>query len=474
MKLLSFGPWFFVLFLALPRLGFASPHYGNSNPVFGDNFGVNIKIARITETEIGQIAKLGIRSVRTGIDWHEVEREAGHYRWNLPLPRDREADDFNQRKTFTYDEMMERFHRHGLHVSVVLGEGNTLYTGPAVSIPWFGTTIEAPPAPRTAEAIRAFAAFTAATASHYSGLYGTGALTWLIWNEPDFDFNYPPKTDGAVVGKLVETACRKIKYAVPGARVMGPSLSVSSEGHFHYAFIRDLFAIANPLRCLDGFTLHPYRPGPPESAPADYIGMEAFLSPWQPANPVPIAVDEWGVTTSFSSIRSPSLWWRSYTEEEQAALQLRMYLVNLAFGIPYTAIYEWRDSGANPDEPEDNYGMTAFDGREKPAIRMLRHVWPRLSGRAVRAETKLAGCDDRVHAFRFADPFQRESDIWMAWTEGVSKHLTVDEGYKSATDIFGQPVAPIDRQEERLLPIGGIPIMLFFDNANSPAPGCRD
>ncbi len=33
-----------------------------------------------------------------------------------------------------------------VYVSVVLGEGNTLYTGPAVSIPWFGTTIEAPPA----------------------------------------------------------------------------------------------------------------------------------------------------------------------------------------------------------------------------------------------------------------------------------------------------------------------------------------
>jgi len=424
-------------------------------PVFGENFGVSIKLDRITENDIQKIAALGIRGVRTGINWHQVEREKGVYDWSLPLPRDRAALDFRQHRTTTYDDLIALLRKHGLHVSILLGEGNSLYTGPLVSIPWEGSYLRAPPAPRTPEAIAAFAAFAAATAAHYTESYGPDAFTWLIWNEPDFDFNFPPQTDGGAVGRVLEQACLGIKAAVPQARVIGPALSVTGNGAFHYDFIKNLFLKANPLTCLDAFTLHPYRPTPPETAPADYAKMAAFISAWQPQKTVPIAVDEWGITTTKPDKDNDEASWRDFSQDEQAALLLRMVLINLAAGLPYTALYEWQDSGDDPDEAEANYGMNTAAGEEKPAIRMFRYVWPRLSGRELHKDVAAEGCAATAHLLRFTSPASHEPDIIVAWAETRQEGLELLTTSDAAFDLFGNALA-----SGAPLPLGIAPILI--------------
>ncbi len=68
------------------------------------------------------------------------------------------------------------------------------------------------------------------------------------------------------LSKTCRNRCRKIKYAVPGARVMGPSLSVSSEGHFlrlHQGPLRHRQSPALPTGSPSTPTVSPPGPRPP-------------------------------------------------------------------------------------------------------------------------------------------------------------------------------------------------------------------
>ena len=188
-----------------------------AQPSFGDGFGVNIKIEDITDSELAEIAQLGIRDVRTAMGWYIVEQKLGVYNWSVSLPRNGKTDNFQKISHFTYDQMFQTIHEHGLHILVTITGGNQLYA-PVIA----GTSPEARPVPlsppQTLREIEGFSAFAAASAAHYQHLLGSDAITWSIWNEPDADTNIPRQTSAAIVGELITNSCRAIKRAVPAAK----------------------------------------------------------------------------------------------------------------------------------------------------------------------------------------------------------------------------------------------------------------
>ncbi len=457
-----------LIILCCSRAVEASTEPSNGNkPVFGEGLAVDIKLERISKDEIRKLAETGFRNVRIGINWPEVEKQKGRYAWDSEQIREIVADGLDETRGFNYDDMIELLHELDVHMSTTLFFGNTLYTGPLVTVSGHGYNYKIPAAPRTPESVEAFGAFAAATAQHYSDLYGAESFTWLIWNEPETDGGFPPKTDGAIVGQLITETCRAIKNAVPEARVMSPAVSVMDGGAFRYDFMRDLFREANPLTCLDAFTVHPYRPSPPETALKDYAKLKAFLARWQPERPVPIAVDEWGYPLPDLDA-SERLGWRNYTQEEHAAIQLRMYLVNLSAGVPLTAIYEWRDSGPDANNDEHVYGMNTYDGKEKPAIAMWKHVLPYLKERKLESVLRPVSCGNDVHVLHFGKRFNTESEAVVAWTETAKSDVRLTGTFGVATDVFGKKVG-----SEQGLALGGIPLLIDIKKKNLKSLACR-
>ena len=429
---------------------------------FGDDFGINIKIERITSEELVKIASLGIARVRTGISWYQVEQSKDAYRWDLNIPRHPSADDYTPDHAFTTpDAALAAIIAAGLRADVTLHEGNSLYTGKSVNIapPGRPESLRIP-SPRTPDAIAAFTAFAAATVEHYEALYGNQAITWHIWNEPDFNGSYAPTVDAARFGELLAATCSAIRKVSPDAKIMGPALGAHGEGDIDLPFLRGLFTNANALPCLNGFTIHPYRSAVPETAPQDFATVAAALDPWQPKDkpPVPIAVDEWGYSIAKSHDTIPvTQHWRDFTGEEQAALMLRMYLTNLAYGVPLTVIYDWRDRGTDAYEWEDNFGIVNFKGEAKPTLRMFETVWPLLRHRPLLSADILQDCSPHEHALHFGSRVDDAPHWVVAWTDApttVELHIA---GYVAeAKDIFGNQTALASNK----IGLSGKPILL--------------
>lgn len=431
-------------------------------PRFGDGFGVNIKIERITAEELVRIAALGIGRVRIGISWYNVEQPKGDYQWDNPIPRHPSADDYAADRAFTTpDAALAAIVAAGLQADVTLHEGNGDYTGETVNIAPPGKRRDMRiPAPRTPEAIKAFAAFAAATVQHYETLYGARAIAWHIWNEPDHTGSYAPKVDAARFGELLAATCTAIRAVSPNATIMGPALGAHGEGDIDLAFLRGLFTNANPLPCLNAFTIHPYRSAVPETAPQDYATVAAALAPWQPQDkpPVPVAVDEWGYSIAKTRSEIPeSQRWRNFSGAEQAALMLRLYLTNLTNGIPLTVIYDWRDRGTDAYEWEDNFGVVDFKGQAKPANRMFEAVWPLLRHRPLLNADILQRCSAHEHALRFGGKPDDANHWIVAWTDAPKPVVVhAKDSITKAKDIFDAPQSLKDNKFE----LSGKPILL--------------
>lgn len=445
-------------------------------PLFGDAFGINIKGEKITNPEMDMIAALGIKRVRTSVTWYMVEQQKGKYFWNYNRPRAVDAEDYATKKWYDYDSLIAALRARKLHVDLTLHEGSFVYgtlvnMAPAGSTPAYRIT-----APHTDTELAAFASFAAATVQHYKGIYGPNAFTWHIWNEPDTDGGYAPKTNAGTVGKLVTLSCEAIKQVDPQATVMGPALGAYGDGDLRYSFIEGMFSLSNPLNCIDAMTVHPYRSGVPETAPTDYAKVLQILAKWQPANrpKVKVATDEWGYATNKHVTVPWSQRWRNFSGEEQAALMLRMYLTNLSNDVPLTVIYDWRDNGTDPYDWEHHFGVIGYNKEEKPAYKMFKAVWPLLSGRALQLVNKTpTNCTANEYVLRFGAKATDSSAWSIVWTDTTAiKSLLVNGPIMKVMDIYGNPVGLSALSGGTGVRLTGSPLLIQHSLATPPALSC--
>lgn len=436
--------------------------------IFGDGYGTNIKSERITVAELKKIRSLGIKRVRVSIMWYAVEQQPGVYRWDVQLPRREDADDYATRKSYTFDELLGQLAVADLRGDVTFVDGNAGLLG-LVNVAGAG---EAPQwrhrAPHSDAELDKFAAFAAATVAHYEKLY-PGYFRWHVWNEPDTDGGFPPKTDPAVIGKLLTKTCEAIRQVSPKATVMGPALGAYGDGDLRYDFMAGLFKETNPLTCLSGFTFHPYRSAPPETAPVDYNKVRAVLAPHQPRTPVPVAVDEWGYSINKNTWDIPTQRWRDRSQEEQAALTLRAYLTNLQANMPLTVTYEWRDSGTSPTDWEHHFGATAYDGSDKATARMYAYTWPTLSGRPLVWAQAVSGCSAKERLQRYGARVQKgDGTSWMVlWSWGEKPvPVTLTGQVLAIKNMFGADI-------QQLTQLTGRPVLVQHVTGQLPVVSCQ-
>ena len=201
-------------------------------PTVPDGFGVNIHFTEPSPGEMERFAEAGFRWVRMDFSWESVESGAGRY-------------DFA-----AYDRLADQLKRVGARPLFILDYGHSQYDGGL--------------SPHTPEGRAAFARFAAEAAEHFRGR----GVCWEIWNEPNIGFWKPAPNADDYVKLALETA-QAVRTADPNALIVAPG---SSE--FPWPFLDSIFG-AGLLERIDAVSVHPYRPGPPETAAADFGRLRA-------------------------------------------------------------------------------------------------------------------------------------------------------------------------------------------------------
>ncbi|HWX44322.1 MAG TPA: family 1 glycosylhydrolase [Solirubrobacteraceae bacterium] len=179
--------------------------------------------------------------------------------------------------------------------------------------------------------------------------YGTELAAVEAWNEPEIN-------DNLLSSNLPATYTQMVKAFYVGAKEGNSSVDVLA-GSLAYADMPFLQALyANGINGFyDGISMHPYADGAnPDNTSVTHSflgGIQTLHAAQQAAgDDTPIWVTEFGWPTGTSSGANSEQQQAEYIEEAFGILD----------GLPYVkgaTVYELRDMGSEPANPEDNFGL---------------------------------------------------------------------------------------------------------------------
>lgn len=312
-----------------------SRHLGDGTVPNG--LGINVHFTRDTIAQLEQIHAAGFRLVRTDLLWAEIEKEPGVYDWRLA------------------DELIRGLREIQLVPLFILAYSNPLYAPRLSGRPHTPSLAYA--APQHGAARAAFMAFAGAAAQRYGA-----EVIWEVWNEPDHNFGQPPDLRNYI--EFAIEACRQIRAVTPDAAVIGPAAS-----GFILPLLRNLLA-ADWTGCFDALSVHPYRDEPPESVLRDWSSLNAQMTQYGCISCPVLVSSEWG----YSSVAGV------LSQDRQAELVVREYLLNVIAGVPLSIVYDWQDDGPVSTDKEANFGLIDFSGRPKSAYHAIAQIANELTG----------------------------------------------------------------------------------------------
>lgn len=348
-----------LLALALTAGG---PSYRRSFPLptetVPSGWGVNIHFTDPAPGEMEKLAAGGFKWVRMDFSWAGIERARGQY-------------DFAP-----YDRLMRSLKAAEIRPVFILCYGNDLYEHGS---------------PTTAESRSAFCKFVNAGIRHFQGQ----GILWEMWNEPNISF-WQPKPDVNQYIALAKAVGETIRRTAPEEWFIGPATS-----GFDWAFLQKCFD-AGLLKYWDAVSVHPYRGGPPETAAADWTRLRAMIDARAPrGKTIPMFSGEWGYADQQGGIPA----------EQQAAYAVRQYLSNLMCGAPLSILYDWKNDGTGPTDPECHFGAMTIDLQPKPSYVEIQRVSHALAGYTYKM--RLAQDSDQDYALAFQ---KGRSVKYAAWT----------------------------------------------------------
>ncbi len=401
-----------------------------SNPTPLDRgLGVNIHFTDPQPGEIKMIAAAGFRWVRMDFVWAETEKARGHY-------------DFS-----AYDRLLESLRPFDIGALLILDYANPLYDHGAP--------------PRTEGTRQAFADWAAAAARHFAGR----RVIWEIYNEPNNKMFWRPQPDVNEYVALALAVGRAFRVAAPNEKLVGPATGMD------FPFLEACLK-AGLLDYWTAVSVHPYRDSDPEEAVNDYCRLRKMIEGYKTRSgsdgnnrttlassnaEIPIISSEWGYSSG----------WRGLSDQKQGALLAREMLTNLANGIPISIWYDWRDDGADPNEPEHHFGLvrSAYqDGRDqvfepKPAYLAAKTLSATFDGYAYQRRLSAGSDTDYVLIF------SKGEDIRLAaWTTSTNAHrvvVPIKEGNFRITKHTGESAGSISSGPQGLeLTVSTAPIYL--------------
>ncbi|MEO8433911.1 MAG: cellulase family glycosylhydrolase [Pyrinomonadaceae bacterium] len=357
------------------------------------------------------IADAGFDWVRMDFKWDATESERGRY-------------DFS-----AYDRLMAAMEQHKIRALFILDYGNPLYDNGAP--------------PRTQSAREAFARWAVAAAKHFAGR----DVLWEIYNEPNHEMFWPPRPNVDEYVSLALTVGRAFRAEAPQEKLIGPATS-----EIDLPFLEACFK-AGLLDYWSAVSVHPYLRSDPERVASRYCRIRELMTKYTRVRtrsgsdgaavhqggadgPIPIISSEWGYSTS----------WPGMSKEKQGQLVARQWLTNVGNDIPLSIWYEWRDGGADANEPEHNFGVVSNSYPQdrnpvynpKPAYLAAKTLTTIFGGYRFEKRIDVGDPDDYVLAFRQGNDLR-----FAAWTTGRahSVHLPLNPGQYTTVGHTGENVA---------------------------------
>ena len=349
-----------------------------------EGLGVNIHFYKGNANDLNMMTEAGIGIVRMDVLWSDAEKEPGKYNFSH------------------HDQLISDLESRGIRLLFILCYGNALY--------------DAGLAPYSEKGRAAFARFAAALAKRYAGK----KIIWELWNEPNTDKFWQPKSN-------VDDYMAWCKAVVPAIRAVDAhACIVGPASNLDFTFLENCFK-QGLLDLVDGVTVHPYRSlSPPETAIVDYYELKMLIDQYRPGGKdIPILSGEWGYSTTMMS------------RELQGKYLPRQWLSNMGAGIPISIWYDWHDDGQDPYESEHNYGTVTWDYKPKPSYIAMSTLISQLRGFEARDRIGL------VNEHDFVIPFVRGKQVKLAiWTTAKAHKfdLGTDLKISQAVDHLGQPV----------------------------------
>jgi hypothetical protein len=212
--------------------------------------------------------------------------------------------------------------------------------------------------------MQAFTAFAAAAATRYRD----AQPIWEIWNEPNRANFWEPRENPTEYMALARATAEAIRRVEPGAAIIGPALGHKvGEPVLDFGFLQA--CLDDGLgELVDAVSIHPYVD--PEVVAPDYEKMRAVLAASAAVRVLPVMSTEWGFATN-----------DFVSDDLQADVLVRMFLINLSLGIPLSIAYVAVDRTEEyvPVE-ERTYGIARADHAPKAAYHALREMNARLRG----------------------------------------------------------------------------------------------
>ena len=298
--------------------------------------GFGIALHDFSDATLDVAATAGFTLIRTDFFWSAVETKRHIYDWSV------------------YDGLMIGLNQRALRPVFVLGFNNPdVYGGRWME----GITMSFE--------IRAFAAGAAAAATRYRD----ADPIWEVYNEPNRTNFWEPAANPAEYMTLARATISDLRAVQPQAIIIAPAL-----GHKMAEPVLDLrflqaCAQDGLLPLIDAVSVHPYVD--PEVVAPDYAAVRAALAPFQrDQRPLPILSTEWGFATN-----------TFVSDDLQADVLVRMFLINRSLGVPLSIAYvavDRTEAYVPPDER--SYGIVNSDHSPKAAFYALQTMMARLQG----------------------------------------------------------------------------------------------
>lgn len=331
-------------------------------PAIPDGFGVCLFRPSWNQEEIGKIASIGFRMIRTGLGCNHKADGKGAY-------------DFS-----TVDSLMTMLDEKGIRPIFALN----------------GNNFDGGVSPHTDAGRNEFARYAGSAAAHFKGR----GVIWKIWNEPNLAQYWKPKPSAEDYTRLVIAASKAIHAADPKAIAIGPNMCGNGFGFLEKCCKLGL------LDHIDAVSVHPYSCKTPEAAIAYYKTVLDVTRRYSPAGKeLPIVCEEWGFTSD-----------KGMTPEQQAAVAVRMMLVNQMCGVRLTAWFSWLDKG---DKPPHHYGLASSDQKPKPSYNAMRTLIQQLKDYHWENRIQPFG-DDYVLLFKNGGKYKI-----AIWTAGQPHRITI-------------------------------------------------
>lgn len=305
--------WIVVALLALPFAPAADP----PNP-----YGVCAHLPRgdeyaTAERELQQMRRMGIGWVRSDFSWGGVQHKKGGP-WQFDHT----------------DKVLDWAEANGVTVLPILN----------YSVPW------ANPAH---EHLDEWTAYVRAVV----GRYHKRLRYWEVWNEQNIK-QFWPKPDAVAYGKLLKVTYDAIK-AIDRDLVVVYGGTAGIPWDYLEASYK-----AGAGKLCDVMNVHPYSwPAPPEGALYNHLTTLRERMTKHGDGKKPIWITEIGWPTHEGK--------RTVSEERQAELIARAYILALHAGVERVFWYEFACMENRADDPEGHFGIVRKDLREKPAAKAL-------------------------------------------------------------------------------------------------------